>query len=639
MTIVDVDAVLDSHQVIIEGMEELCSSTKTTTTAKSFTKKKKDRAKREAERKSRSIATNSTDSREKPPRRLPPSQRKGRRRTSSSTFSLGSVVPLETITETEDYSDSSSVDDGSGLCQSSLPCKATYSLSGQNSVASLTSTVSLPMYCTHRSNDPQNYNSNYNSSDADLEFGDTASDSSGITDERPKLELSLGDYEIQLRNDDSKSRRRCFGRRSRCLIAISSIVAVLLITVVVSLGIGFVVNGEKRANNDIRSTSPDTSPAGNTGDENLSANEGKFRSIYINCGGDAYVDESDNRWVSDKDLVQGGIVLSDCPAHIANTVRDELFCSERFFQVNDSSTYSIPVSKSVQHYRVILYFAELWANDEGIRQFDIRMEDETVSWNYDIYAAAGLASYTATQLYFPVLVTDGTLDIEFGNIDGLNNAKINAIAVHEYSYVPAEEPIDEDNLSGPIVVEADEDSPVDEQSQPPNSFSGIDGDERRPPKFQPLRIDCGGIEEDSGIWETDFKYVETIHGNSSTYSDCQNASVTGAEEEYLPVYCSERWFESSGGYSLPVPNARSYSVKLHFAELYYDDIGSRIFEVRVNGSVLKNNFDILAEAGGPFIATTLETTVYVSDGLISIEFVSEVGDPKINAIEVSGDTR
>jgi hypothetical protein len=645
MTIVDVDAVLDSHQVIIEGMEELWSpATTTMSTAKPRkTKERKGRTKGEIKRKGRSRVAESIDAKGKKPRRLPPSQRKSRRG-SSTTSSLGSLVPLETITETEDYSETSSADGNHDLCQSSLPCKDTYSLSEQNSVTSLTSAVSLPTFYIHRSihqcyNNNNSNNNNFSADDVDLELGDTASDSSGNTDERrkPEQELSLGDSESHLRDGDCKRNGfRC--RRSRCLIATCGIVSVLLVATVVSLGIVFVLDGKQNTNEGVMATNVDSNSIGSDG--NHSANVGKFRSIYINCGGETYVDESNNRWVNDKELVKGGIVLNNCPEHIANTVRDELFCSERFFEVDDPSTYLIPVSKDVQHYRVILYFAELWATDEGIRQFDIRMQDKTVAWNYDIYASAGSASYTATQLSFPVLVTDGTLKIEFGNIVAFNNAKINAIAVHEYSYVPTKEPIDEENLAGPIANEAEEESfAAEEQSQPPDSSSQkIVGDERQPPEFQPLRIDCGGM-QDSGFWETEYKYIETIHGNSTTYSDCPNATVTGAKEVDLPVYCSERWFEGSGGYSLPVSNARSYSVKLHFAELYFDDIGSRIFEVRVNGSVLKENFDILAEAGGPFAATTLETTVYVSDGIISIEFLSIVGAPKINAIEVTANDR
>lgn len=42
---------------------------------------------------------------------------------------------------------------------------------------------------------------------------------------------------------------------------------------------------------------------------------------------------------------------------------------------------------------------------------------------------------------------------------------------------------------------------------------------------------------------------------------------------------------------------QSYTLALHFAELYFDAAGGRVFTVLVNGAAVLADFDIFAEAG------------------------------------------
>ncbi len=89
----------------------------------------------------------------------------------------------------------------------------------------------------------------------------------------------------------------------------------------------------------------------------------------------------------------------------------------------------------------------------------------------------------------------------------------------------------------------------------------------------------------------------------------------------------------SFSYRFTVPNG-NYTVNLKFAEIVQDSIGQRVFSVAVNGAVALANFDVVAAAGGPFVAIDKPIPVSVTNGVINIGFVKQVGDPMINAIEI-----
>ncbi|MBK7765951.1 MAG: tandem-95 repeat protein [Sulfuritalea sp.] len=75
-------------------------------------------------------------------------------------------------------------------------------------------------------------------------------------------------------------------------------------------------------------------------------------------------------------------------------------------------------------------------------------------------------------------------------------------------------------------------------------------------------------------------------------------------------------------WDVPVPDGQ-YVVRLHFAEQYlYMGVGTRRFDIQVNGELKQANFDILAEAGAPFKAVVKEYTVTVVDGNLAIDLIN-----------------
>jgi hypothetical protein len=101
------------------------------------------------------------------------------------------------------------------------------------------------------------------------------------------------------------------------------------------------------------------------------------------------------------------------------------------------------------------------------------------------------------------------------------------------------------------------------------------------------------------------------------------------------VYQSERFGDFT--YTLPnlTPNA-NYTVYLHFAEIFFNAVGQREFNVLINGTQVLTNFDIFAATGGENMAIvkTFSATAS-SSGTISVQFTTGAANfPKVSGIEI-----
>jgi hypothetical protein len=85
--------------------------------------------------------------------------------------------------------------------------------------------------------------------------------------------------------------------------------------------------------------------------------------------------------------------------------------------------------------------------------------------------------------------------------------------------------------------------------------------------------------------------------------------------------------------NIPV-SAGAYLVRLHFAELNKYSAGARVFDVRIEGATVLSQFDTWSEAGGVNRAIVREFPLTVSDGAATIDFIRQVENAKISAIEI-----
>jgi serine/threonine protein kinase len=150
-----------------------------------------------------------------------------------------------------------------------------------------------------------------------------------------------------------------------------------------------------------------------------------------------------------------------------------------------------------------------------------------------------------------------------------------------------------------------------------------------------VRIDSGG--SGSGSFGADEDFSDITPGRPSRDSNnASNVIDTGSVSNPAPQSVYQSFRVGDCLYTIPhlTPNA-SYTVRLHFAEVYWTQQGQRIFNVTLNGQVVLSNFDIIAAAGAANKAVVKQFVVQAdSTGAITIQFKTVKDNAQINAIEV-----
>lgn len=106
-------------------------------------------------------------------------------------------------------------------------------------------------------------------------------------------------------------------------------------------------------------------------------------------------------------------------------------------------------------------------------------------------------------------------------------------------------------------------------------------------------------------------------------------TISGAED--TEIFNSERYGEFS--YQIPVENG-TYSVTLHFAELYHEAADARRFNVDIEGQSVLTNFDLFAEVGNYAAYTPTAVNATVADGYLDIDVSTEVDNGTLSGILV-----
>jgi len=94
-------------------------------------------------------------------------------------------------------------------------------------------------------------------------------------------------------------------------------------------------------------------------------------------------------------------------------------------------------------------------------------------------------------------------------------------------------------------------------------------------------------------------------------------------------------------YIVPVATGGKYTLRLYFMEHWFGvqnggigGVGSRVFDVSCNGSMLLKGFDIFREAGSEPLVKSFQHIEPTPQGKIEIYFTPDVNYPSISAIEV-----
>jgi hypothetical protein len=143
------------------------------------------------------------------------------------------------------------------------------------------------------------------------------------------------------------------------------------------------------------------------------------------------------------------------------------------------------------------------------------------------------------------------------------------------------------------------------------------------------QIDCGSSSAVSPFSADQFFSGGTVRSvtNTITTTGLTTAAPQG-------VYQTERF--GTATYTLPsLVASASYTVRLHFAELFWNATGKRLFNVAINGTAVLSNFDIFAATGAEFKATLREfTTTANASGQIVITLTTVTDNATIGGIEI-----
>lgn len=270
----------------------------------------------------------------------------------------------------------------------------------------------------------------------------------------------------------------------------------------------------------------------------------------------------------------------------------------------DRLAYAIPVPNGT--YTVKTYHNELWfgkggpSSAKGNRVFNLAIEGDLLKEGFDLFAERNNRQMVLT--FRDIVVTDGTLDLEM--IALKNRATISGIAIESSSA------IEEDLVEQPTVPD-------------------------NPGLVQPdfaLHLNAGSAED----IEWDGKVFLGDVNHPGYYNDATSVNVNLAASSNT-LLTTERHAEFLE-YTIPVPNGL-YTVQTYHNELWFgrggpsSSKGRRVFDISLEGELVKSKFDIFQESRNKEVVLTFEE-IEVTDGVLNLEMVSTQNRATISAISI-----
>ena len=143
-----------------------------------------------------------------------------------------------------------------------------------------------------------------------------------------------------------------------------------------------------------------------------------------------------------------------------------------------------------------------------------------------------------------------------------------------------------------------------------------------------VRINSGGAE--AGAFLTDCNASGGLTGSTSAAIDVSHVNSPAPQA----VYQSERWGDFTYTITGLTPGA-FYTVRMHFAEIFWNRASARVFNVTINGTSALSNFDIFKAAEAAKVAIVEEfTTKPDANGTLTIVYKGVVDNAKSSGIEI-----
>jgi hypothetical protein len=136
-------------------------------------------------------------------------------------------------------------------------------------------------------------------------------------------------------------------------------------------------------------------------------------------------------------------------------------------------------------------------------------------------------------------------------------------------------------------------------------------------------------------------YLTSSTPTTATTSAIDRSGVVNPAPEAVYQSIRHHWSNPATiSYSIPNIPSGNKTVRLHFAEIYYNLTGDQVFDIWLyhpQGSLVYDNFDILAQTGGVKNKAYVLDLLNVShDGSIGVQLVPQLGWTGVYNAAISG---
>jgi len=350
---------------------------------------------------------------------------------------------------------------------------------------------------------------------------------------------------------------------------------------------------------------------------------------------------------------------------VTNPASQVVYDTERY----GNFTYTISGLTAGANYTARLHFAETYWTAAGRRSFNVLINGTQVLTNFDIFASAGGMDIAIVRQFTAVANSSGRVVIQFTTV--VDNAKLSGLEIFTATATVPSVPtgLVATTSNGSVTLNWTASPGATSYNVYRSTTSGAEGstpyrtsitttsftdtglingiiyyyqasavntvgesNKSSEVSATPLRlvtaVDAGGGASGTYLADTGF-----TGGRAATSTNLINtSSVTNPAPQ--AVYDSER----VGNFTYTVTGltaGSSYTVRLHFAEFYWNAAGARSFNVLINNAQVLTNFDIFAAAGGRNVAIVRQfTAVADSSGRVTIQFVTVTDNAKLSGLEI-----
>ena len=326
-------------------------------------------------------------------------------------------------------------------------------------------------------------------------------------------------------------------------------------------------------------------------------------------------------------------------------------------------TYTLPGLTPGASYTVRLHFAEIYWKSAGERKENVLINGTQVLTDFDQFAAAGGADIAVVEQFSAVANSSGQIVIQFVTV--INNASIEGIEINNAptAATPTFSPEGKTYTSAQSVTISDSTPDASiyytVNGTPPTTSSSVYSSAITVSATETLKaiatasdyvnsnvgsaaynISNGGgsdiLDINSGGADADSYIADEYYSGGKTFSTTATINTANViEPAPEAVYQSQRYGNFT--YTLPgLTPGTIYTVRLHFAEIYWTSAGKREENVLINGTQVLTDFDQFAAAGGANTAVVEQfSAVANSSGQIVIQFVTVVDNASIEGIEIA----